>query len=180
MIRYRSAPLLAIMLCVSAPVFADQLQWVSKSEAESARERILKDPVLVSYCSCCQKQRVDIWLVRDVVITPTDDKRYYEVRVFSKSLFRSKGEYDEGDDVGPAEYEPVKSRFEDKSDLYGLEAVDLAYVYVPEKGSTYACLGRALKLDCEVPVAAVTLPGKVEQAIAQEKAELSRRKAAGR
>jgi hypothetical protein len=134
------------------PVYADQLSWNSREECEKAVKKLSKGSIVISYCSFCNDEYVEIWQVQKAVVTYTGRKEFYKVEIFYRKLFRSKKAFDGGKYKEPVEYEKVFAQKDDKSDLYDRSGVDLAYIYTKETENVFSCLGKQLSFECEVKV----------------------------
>lgn len=115
--------ILFVALFLSAPVFADQLAWLTKEQAEKTQKWLDKHPLkqVVLWCACCDgdakvKVRVTKYEIRPVEGQPD----YYELIIIGKT---STGEM-------------VNT------------GVDLAYVHIPVKGKA-RCLGKEIGLECD-------------------------------
>jgi hypothetical protein len=151
------------------PVYADQLSWNSREECEKAVKKLSKGSIVISYCSFCNDEYVEIWQVQKAVVTYTGRKEFYKVEIFYKKLFRSKKAFDVGKYKEPVEYEKVFAQKDDKSDLYDRSGVDLAYIYTKETENVFSCLGKQLSFECEVKVDKIQLPQKVMDEIQKRK-----------
>lgn len=153
--RFFKSMLLALIL---APLTsrADQLAWISSENAEkvvkSLQQEILSQRdtpyYMVSYCSMCDGERVEVWEVKEVASVAATVADYFQVHVLGRCVLRSaeairKGEYRE-----PIKYEPVPA----KEQTWFLQGVDLAYVYAPSSDGSFICIGKKYKLDCDVLV----------------------------
>ena len=146
------------LVLVSSSSFADQLAWNDLNDSERAAKAISPNSLLVSYCSSCEQDHVEVWLVNKVAVTAAETKGLYEIKVSGKRLFRSVKNYKEGEYTEPARYQAVPS--DKQSDLI-MESIDLAYVYILSDGKSFQCLGKALKLECDVMVERISLPAEV-------------------
>lgn len=150
-------------------VYADQLAYNSREECEKAVKKLSKGSIVISYCSFCKDEYVEIWQVQKAEVTYTGHQEFYEVQIFYKKLFRSKKAFDKGKYKEPIEYEEVFAQNDDKSDLYDRSGVDLAYIYTKETGNVFRCLGKQLSLECEVKVDKIQLPQKVMDELQKKK-----------
>jgi sugar lactone lactonase YvrE len=151
-----------LLLAASAP--ADQLAWISASDASAAAARVAPDSLLVAYCSDCN-DRVEVWRVRKAEVAPTTEKTYFQLRVTARRLFRSRSVIARGEYREPIAYEPAVAKRPDGSDLDSTKDVDLAYVYVPQGGGRFRVLGKAMGLPCDVMLETITLPDTVMKAL---------------
>jgi hypothetical protein len=154
---------------IAAVCGADQFAYNSLDISRRAAQAIKSDSILVSYCSRCDDQRVEVWQVRKAVVTATDQRKFFEVQVFGKRLFRSKKKFDKGEYKEPVQYRKVGSQAQ--GSRWFLNGVDLAYIYVPVGNGAFRNLARVLELEAKVKVEKINLPtdvfSEVEQGIAQ-------------
>ena len=152
-----------VVLFVASCALADQLQWNSSDVTAKAIQAIQPNSVLISYCSEADNVHMEIWRVIKVVSTSTSNNDLFESKVFAKRLFVSKETFSRGQYKEPVNF--VKAAKDPKntiySDLHILKGIDLAYVYVPDKKSSFVCLGKKLDLKCDVSVEKITLPDTI-------------------
>lgn|GEM_PF-936921 len=153
--------LLALVGCLSS--LADQLAWNERAVSERAAEAVRPGSLLVSYCSMCDDERVEVWRVRKTGLKPTDTGGLYEVTVDARRLLRSQRSFAHGEYHEPVSYEAVP---EAAAGTAFPQDIDLAYVYVPSSASSFRCLGRALGLECQITVGTITLPPEALAAVA--------------
>ncbi|MCD6494782.1 hypothetical protein J7K60_01870, partial [Candidatus Bipolaricaulota bacterium] len=62
--------MLAIVLVAVTTVscLADQLAWNSRGTCEEAVKSIGQGSILVSYCSLCSNEHIEVWLVKGVIV----------------------------------------------------------------------------------------------------------------
>lgn len=150
------ASLAAVAISLAASVSsADQLAWNELEVSERGAKAIRPESLLVSFCSLCDDEHVEVWRVKQVVVSATPTKGLYEVGVFGKRLRRSVKAFDAGEYAEPVQYAACPP---DEQSGWFLEGIDLAYVYVPSGGKSFRCLGRVLGLECDVKVEAISLP----------------------
>jgi hypothetical protein len=137
---------------------ADQLQWNLREDAERAAKAIKPGSVVVSYCSQCDAQTIEVWWAERAVVTTTPENELFEVQVFGKRLMASEEKFDKGKFTGPATL--TSKNISDKNRWF-LEAVDLAYVYVPVGNGRFRVLGKELGLAADVRTEFVALPANV-------------------
>jgi len=154
--------LVLIILITSLTCLADQLAWNSRNVCEAAAKCIKPNSILISYCSICPSDYVEVWLVKKVVVAATSEDDLFEVHVFGKRLYRSKEMVSVNQYSEPIEYEAITGG---ESDSWFLEGIDLAYVYVPTDKALFSCLGKVLKKECETQVNIITLPGHIVEQI---------------
>ncbi len=140
------------LLLMPAFGLADQLAYLSKADAERAAAYIETQRLMVSYCSLCNQEPVELWHVQEVKAAHTGYQNYYQVVVRARRILTSTHVYNEGEYVEPVEFDYVGHP---DSALEELE-LDLAYVYSPS-GGAWKCLGRILKMECEVRVETIRL-----------------------
>lgn len=165
--------LVLIILIATLTCLADQLAWNSRQVCEAAVERIKSNSILISYCSICSSDYVEVWLVKRVVVATTSQDDLFEVHVFGKRLYRSKEMVRENQYSEPIEYEAIAGG---ESDSWFLEGIDLAYVYVPTNKTSFSCLGKALKKECETQVNTINLPEHIVEQIQEMEPKNSGRK----
>jgi hypothetical protein len=144
------------MSLISVACRADQLAYNSLDISRRAAQEIKPDSILISYCSRCDDQAVEVWQVQKAVVTTTDERRYFEVQVFGKRLYRSKKKFDRGKYKEPVEYRKFHSQ--PPVGRWFLEGIDLAYVYVPESNGGFRNLARVLGLEAKIRVEKINLP----------------------
>lgn len=154
---------------------ADQLAYNSLENSRRAVQAIKPDSILVSYCSRCDDQTVEVWQVQKAVVTATDERRYFEVQVFGKRLFRSKKKFDRGEYKEPVEYRKFGAH--PQGGRWFLRGIDLAYVYVPVSNGGFRNLARVLDLDAKIRVERINLPpdvlSEVQRDISASRAEVA-------
>ena len=141
---------------------ADQLAWNSREVCEVAAKHIKPNSILISYCSICPSDYVDVWLVKKVVVATTSQDGLFQVHVFGKRLYRSKEMVRENQYLEPIEYEVMPGGH---SGGWFLEGIDLAYVYVRTDKTFFSCLGKIVEKECETKVNTINLPGHIEERI---------------
>ena len=162
--------ILAIVLVAITTMscIADQLAWNSRGTCEEAVKSIGQASILLSYCSLCNNEHVEIWLVRGIIIAPTAAQGLFEVNVLGKRLYRSNEAFQENDYSEPVEYEAVTG---ESPARWFVTGIDLAYVYVPTRNGSFRCLGKVIKRECSVNVDTISLP---HQLLEQAKTEVQR------
>ena len=154
-----------LVVVVTLLCFADQLAWNRRPICEDAAEVIRRNPILISYCSCCDDEHVEVWLVKRVVVATTSTEGFFEVNVFGRRLYKSNKAFREKQYLEPVEYEAVTG---DESSRWFLEGIDLAYVYVPTGNGAFRCLAKIMKRDCDVNVDMIKLPPQLVDKIEKE------------
>lgn len=158
----------ALILSISiSPVCADQLAWNSLQDCETAVNALPSGSILISYCSNCNNEFVEIWQVRKAVVAYTGNEDNYQVNIFSKKLYRSAAPFSSGQFSDSVRYEELSAGSSGCEELYTLEDVDLAYIYVYTPATMvqnfYECLGLHLGLKCEVPTEYIVLPENISE-----------------
>jgi hypothetical protein len=116
--------LLAIIVLISAVQFvkADQLQWITKEQAEKTVQFIRDNEIsqVILWCACCDNDQKLLVNISKISYRPASDPQYYEVVI--KGFFYNGGNFNED--------------------------VDLAYVHI-QKGTKWYCLGKELEFECD-------------------------------
>lgn len=162
--------MLAIVLVVVATAsgLADQLVWNSREACEEAVKSIAQGSILLSYCSLCSNEHVEVWLVKGIIVAPTATEGFFEVNVFGIRLYRSEEAFRETNYAEPVEYEAVTAAGPARWFVAG---IDLAYVYVPTSEGAFRCLGKVIERECSINVDTISLP---HQLLEQAKREVQR------
>ena len=149
--------MLAIVLVVVVTVscLADQLAWNSREICEEAAKSIGQGSILVSYCSLCSNEHVEVWLVKGIIVAPTVTQGLFQVNVLGKRLYRSNEAFQENRYSEPVEYEAVTG---EGSARWFVAGIDLAYVYVPTSSGSFRCLGKVIERECSINVDTISLP----------------------
>jgi len=148
--------MLAIILVVVMTVscLADQLAWNSRGTCEEAAKSIEQGSILLSYCSLCNNEHVEVWLVKGVIIAPTAAQGLFEVNILGIRLYRSSEALQENNYSEPVQYEAVTA---EGSARWFVTDIDLAYVYVPTGEGSFRCLGKVIKRECIINVDTISL-----------------------
>lgn len=112
--------LIIIALFLSLSAFADQLQWLSKEDAQTAATFLQKQKVVLLYCGCCENDPMRYVKIAKVTVQSTGYEGYYEV------ILRGIDNY--GKEVS--------------------EAIDLAYTHIQED-NVAICVGLLLGMECD-------------------------------
>lgn len=162
--------MLAIVLIavMTASCLADQLAWNSLEICEEAARRISRNSILLSYCSLCSNEHVEVWLVKGIIVAPTAAQGLFEVNVCGIRLYRSNEAFQENNYSEPVEYEAVTG---EEPARWFVTGIDLAYVYVPTSSGSFRCLGKVIKRECSINVDTISLP---YQLLEQAKREVGR------
>jgi hypothetical protein len=99
---------------------ADQLEWVTKSQAEQAVNYLKKQSELILWCACCTDDIAERVMLKKVYYEKVENSDYYQVFI--------EGSNEMGDDIK--------------------KGIDLAYVHV-KIGKNAVALGRVLKFKCD-------------------------------
>jgi hypothetical protein len=152
-----------ILVAITAALcFADQLAWNAREICEEAAKRIRQNSILISYCSCCDNEHLEVWLVKRVIVATIATQGWFKVNIFGRRLFTSKKAFRENQYSEPVQYEAVTG---DGSSRWLLEGIDLAYVYVPTSKGSFHCLAKGIKRECSINVDTISLPSQLlEQA----------------
>ena len=67
---------IVLVAITAALCFADQLAWNAREICEEAAKRIKRNSILISYCSCCDNEHLEVWLVKRAVIAILRRKVY--------------------------------------------------------------------------------------------------------
>lgn len=137
----------------------DQLAWNSEETCRRALDELPTGTLLISFCSAClEPQYVEIWRIQNAWIQPVGTESFCQLFISYEKLRRSATPV-EGerlpDSIAFESFPAAKGK---QSDRFGSSGIDLAYVYVPGQNGRFICLGRKLKLYCEVPVVEINLP----------------------
>lgn len=151
---------LTITLLLSTFALADQLQWISLKTAQDAVKIIKRNPYLIGYCSECDRQSVQVWKVKDALITHQKDN-YYSVTIVGKRVYESKNLFDSGGYFEPVQYSV--STAPNPDDLWFVGDIDLAYVYVPLGSRTFDNLAEFMGYTPAIRVKRITLPMDISQ-----------------
>jgi uncharacterized protein len=151
-----------IIFLVPILAYADQRAWNSQEICEVAAKAIKPKSILISFCSLCKDENVEIWLVKSTdvekVTYRTENirserlKNLYKVKILGKRLYRSKKTFTNSYSE-PVEYESIKSP-EDTLETYD---DGLAYVYIRTGERSFGNLCQQLQLKCAVNVETITI-----------------------
>jgi len=159
---------IVLVVVVTVSCLADQLAWNARETCEEAAKRISRDSIVLSYCSNCSNEHVEVWLVKGIIVAPTVAYGLFEVNVFGKRLYRSNEAFREKGYSEPVQYEAVTG---DGSSRWFVAGIDLAYVYIPTSEGSFRCLGKVIERECIINVDTISLP---YQLLEQTKRELER------
>jgi len=147
---------------------ADQLAWNSRSTCEEAANSIGQGSILVSYCSLCSNEHIEVWLVKGIIVAPTAAQGLFEVNVLGIRLYRSNEAFQESDYSEAVEYQAVT---EEEPARWFITGIDLAYVYVPTSEGSFRCLAKVINGECIINVDTISLP---YQLLEQARREIGR------
>jgi len=156
---------IVLVAITAALCFADQLAWNAREICEEAAKRIKRNSILISYCSCCDNEHLEVWLVKRAVIAITATQGLFEVNVFGRRLYTSKKAFREEQYLEPVQYEAVTG---DGSSRWFFEGIDLAYVYVPTSKGSFHCLAKVIKRECIINVDTISLPSQLLEQVERE------------
>tara|TARA_R110002096_G_scaffold206192_9_gene392379 strand:- start:834 stop:1289 length:456 start_codon:yes stop_codon:yes gene_type:complete len=132
--------------------YADQLAYISKADAERAAEHIQDQQLIITYCSLCDNEPVELWHVQETKVAHTGYENYFEVIVKARRILTSARVFNSGEYTEPVELDYVGHP---ESALEELK-LDLAYVYTASDGA-WLCVGKLLEMDCEILVEKIRL-----------------------
>jgi len=147
---------------------ADQLAWNSRSTCEEAVNSSGQGSILVSYCSLCSNEHIEVWLVKGIIVAPTAAQGLFEVNVLGIRLYRSNEAFQESDYSEAVEYQAVT---EEEPARWFITGIDLAYVYVPTSEGSFRCLAKVINGECIINVDTISLP---YQLLEQARREIGR------
>ena len=159
---------IVLVVVVTVSCLADQLAWNARETCEEAAKRISRDSIVLSYCSNCSNEHVEVWLVKGIIVAPTAAYDLFEVNVFGIRLYTSKEPFREKGYSEPVQYEAVTGHGFSRWFIAG---IDLAYVYIPTSEGTFRCLGKVIERECIINVDTISLP---HQLLEQVKRQLER------
>jgi len=159
--------MLAIVLVVVMTVscLADQLAWNSREICEEAAKSIEQGSILLSYCSLCNNEHIEVWLVKGIIVAPTATQGLFEVNVLGIRLYRSNEAFQENNYSEPVEYEAITA---EGSARWFITGIDLAYVYVSTGEGSFRCLGKVIKRECSINLDTISLPHQVLEQVRRE------------
>ena len=149
--------LFVVLLIFSAATvsFADQFQVNDLKTAQQAVSIIKRKPYLVSFCSQCDKQSVQVWKIKDVFIT-TEDGKDFRIKIVGRRVYESRKQFDREKYREPIQY--AVSTAPSPDDLWFTEEIDLAYVYIPLGTRNFENLAKFIGLKPDILVDAINLP----------------------
>lgn len=112
--------LLLLLIVTTTSAFADQLSYLSKSQADSAVVILKQQPQILLWCACCEQDTKTIISLNDIDVKYTGTGQFYQIFITGVD---SKGKSQNNE-------------------------IDLAYVYII-KGDKWFCLGKEMGLKCD-------------------------------
>jgi hypothetical protein len=114
--------IVAGLLLLSSNIYADQLQLVSKIQADKAVQFIKQNKVssVILWCSCCSNEPIRHITIEKFYARYSGTENYYEMILEGK----------------------------DENGNYIKEDIDLAYVFL-RSGNQAKCFGQLLKFECD-------------------------------
>lgn len=156
----RSSTVFAVLgglLLTAGVTLADQLQLLSRADAQKAARALPVGTLFVDWISHMEDSQPQLKRVLKVEVKPYGDPAdgYFEVVLRTQLLGTATRQANAFET--PWDWNLAVRKVETT------ESVDLAYVYVPSKEleNTFVTLGKKLKLPCEVDSIALELPGRV-------------------
>lgn len=147
-----------LVLTWAVSTSADQYAWNSRAVCLKAVGILSEGSLVVSYCSLCENEYLEVWRVKNAFVTATEAEGYYQVVVWAKRLFRSTTPLNSTRSAGSADYE----RLPDGEDSLIVTGVDLAYLYVRRTNGRFLVLAKELKLKpLECRVKKIRLPDNI-------------------
>jgi hypothetical protein len=148
---------LAGLFLTAGVTLADQLQLLSRADAQKASRALPVGTLFVDWISHMPDSQPQLKRVLKVEVKPYGNPAdgYFEVVLKTKLLgtaTRQANAFETPWDWNLAVEQVEKT-----------ESVDLAYVYIPSReiDNTFVVLGKKLKLPCEVDSIALEVPGRV-------------------
>lgn len=147
---------------------ADQLALLPRADVEKVVKSIQHDIwqrhgepyYMVSYCSRCDRDYIEVWEVKKVVTVAVTEaipeSDYFQMHVFGRRILRSSEAIREGKYQEPIQYEPIP----ENDPKWFFQGVDLAYVYAPSSDDSFLCIGKnkVYQLKCDVHVERINIP----------------------
>lgn len=156
---------IALIAVTTTSCLADQLAWNSRATCEEAAKTIEQGSVLLSYCSLCNSEHLEVWLVQGVIVVPTAAQGLFEVNVLGTRLYRSEEALQADEYPESAQYEAFTA---EGTSRWFITGIDLAYVYVPTGKGAFRCLGKVIQSECIINVDTISLPSQLLEHIKRE------------
>ncbi len=149
--------LLALSL-IARELRADQFSLNPRETCTNALSFCPAGSIVVSFCSLCDGEHVEVWQVKEALVSDAQFRDLFELRLFVKKLYRSKEAFTSNHFRAPAHFEKIRGGEQSLS----LEDTDLAYLYVLKPDGAFHVLAAEMgltPLDCLVPT--ITLPRSI-------------------
>lgn len=124
---------------------ADQLAYLEKADAIRAAEDLRNREIAITYCSECDDDKMELWLISHVEAHYTGHESHYEVLLTARPMMESIETLEPAQVASGAPL--IWSRPVDQK-LRSIP-IDLAYTYV-WANEEWVCAGLHLGLPCEV------------------------------
>jgi hypothetical protein len=145
--------LCAFLLTGTAP--AEQFDSVPRQVCINALAYVEPGSIVISYCSQCDREYVEVWRVKDAFAVDVQDRDQFQLTLFAKKLFRSKEALAAKELTAGTKF--VRVRGGEKSLVVG--GVDVAYIYVKRPDGLFHVLAKELNLEpLHCAVETITLP----------------------
>ena len=109
-----------LLLLFSYSIKADQLSYISKSQADSAIISLKQHQKILLWCACCDNDPKIVVTIQDIKIQFADYKELYQIKIIGIDSSGNQKKYE----------------------------LDLAYVHILKDGKWY-CLGEELGFKCD-------------------------------
>lgn len=100
-------------------VFADQLSYLTKPQADPAVILLKQQQKVILWCACCDNDPKIVVIVKDIKVKETEDQQFYQISITGVDNSGNEQNYD----------------------------LDLAYVFVKRNGKWH-CAGNILDFKC--------------------------------
>jgi hypothetical protein len=120
---------------------ADQFAYVDRAICTNAISYISEDSIVLSYCSQCDRERVEVWRVKQSFVADVQFFDHFQLTLFVEKLFRSKPAFDSGHYAEPVTFSRVHRG------ATSVEGVDLAYLYIQKPDGSFHVLAKEMALD---------------------------------
>jgi hypothetical protein len=135
--------LLALGFLFCPVASADQFAYVDRSICTNALNYVAEGSIVLSYCSQCDGERVEIWKVKEAFVADVQFFDHFQLTLFAQKLFRSKRAYDSGKLTEPVRFTRVPKGQESLT----VEGVDLAYLYIQKPDGSFRVLAKEMDLE---------------------------------
>src|ERR1700728_2840855 len=126
------------LVCRISKARADQFIFNPRSICTNALNFIHDGSVVISFCSQCDAEHLEIWRVKQSFVADALYQDQFQLILVGKRLYRSRLEFKQGQYKEPVKFEKVPDS--EKSLL--VEGVDLAYLYVQSPDGTFHVLAK--------------------------------------